>query len=154
MYISSCSYLPFICCRVCPEVNFRMVYMMSSTIPASLKDYATTDAKGEGLILLDAAAVAELCPMIRSADYMYADPSQLISQSRDQLQLLDSPSEPSRQRKQVPKRQGINAQACRVNPVSNSFSTHRLQHAKFQQRLQLTRFVNRPVMMSNRRVLG
>jgi len=70
MYISSCSYLTFICCIVCPEVNFRMVYMMSSTIPASLKDYATTDAKGEGLILLDAAAVAELCPMIRSADYM------------------------------------------------------------------------------------
>lgn len=131
-----------------------MVYMTSSTIPTSLKEYATTDPKGKGLILLDAAAVAELCPMIRSAGYMYADPSQLISQSQDALQLLDLPSTPSRRKKQFPKRQGINAQACKFNPVSNLFSTHQLRHAKLQQRLQLTRSINRPLMMSNRRLLG
>lgn len=154
MYISSYPYLAFICCRVCPKVHFRMVYMSSFTIPTSLKDYASTDPKGKGLILLDAAAVAILCPMIRSAGYMYADPSQLISQSQDQLQLLDLPSAPSRQQKQFPKRQGTNVQASRVNPVSNLFSTHRLRHAKFQQRLQLTRSINRPLMMSNRRLPG
>ena len=69
-----------------------MVYTMSFTIPTSLKDSAITDPKGKGSILLDAAAVAELCPMIRSAGDMYADHSQLISQSQDQLQLLDLPS--------------------------------------------------------------
>lgn len=131
-----------------------MVYMTASTIPTSLKDYATTDPKGKGLILLDAAAVAELCPMIRSAGYMYADPSQLISQSQDALQLLDLPSTPSRQQKQFPKRQGISAQAFRVNPVSNSFCTHQMRHAKLQQRLQLTRSINRPLTMSNMQLLG
>ena len=131
-----------------------MVYMTSSTIPASLKEYPTKDPKGEGLILLDHDAVAELCPMIRSTGYMYADPSKLENQSPEALQLLALPSASTRQQKQFPKRQGISTQACRVNPVSRLYSTLPMRHAKLQQRLQLTRSFNRPLMMSSRRLLG
>ena len=81
MYVSSCPYvsIAFICCRVCPKAHVHTSTSIRCTCryPPSQLVYATTDPKGKGLKLLDAIAVAELCPMTRSAGYCMQTPVSL-----------------------------------------------------------------------------
>jgi len=132
----ACPYLAVICCRVCPKAS---VWCTCPHPPSQLfsRSMPPEILRGRGLVLLDAAAVLEVCPVVGSADYMYADASQLTSQSPDQLHLLDLPTIHSRRQKRFPKRQGSNVQACRVNPACKSSGISRLHYVKYQQKLQL-----------------
>ena len=55
-----------------------MVYMSLPTSPTDLRQYATTNSTGKGLVLLDAAGVAELSLTIESANYMFQTPIILL----------------------------------------------------------------------------
>ena len=68
---NSCLYFVFVCCRVCPYVHFCKVYMSSPTFPTFLEEFATKGCRKKGLALLDAAAMAELCPIMVSASTGY-----------------------------------------------------------------------------------
>ena len=58
--------------RVCPGIAFRFVYVISGSFSAPLIEYAVSGA-GEGLILIDNRAAAEMCPILPRAAYMFCD---------------------------------------------------------------------------------